>query len=229
MGAGMAKTGLFGVGTFVVPILATILGSKSSTGFLLPILIIADVFGVLYYKKYAKWDYLIKLFPATALGVFFGIYVGDLIDPVGFKYLLVSLIVIGLGLMLLKEWKSDFVIPNYTWLAWVVGFFGGFVTMIANAAGPIMAIYLISMGLPKNVFIGTAAWFFLIVNTFKVPFHVIFWETIDLNSFVVNLSLAPAIVLGAFIGVKVVRLLPEKPFRIFAYISIALATLKMLV
>lgn len=99
--------------------------------------------------------------------------------------------------------------------------------MIGNAAGPVMSIYFLSMMLPKNSFIGTGAWFFLIINLFKIPFHITIWKTIDLNSFTLDLAMFPAIMIGAFLGIKVVKIIPEKPYRIFIIVTTALAALKL--
>ena len=99
--------------------------------------------------------------------------------------------------------------------------------MIGNAAGPVMSIYFLSMMLPKNKFIGTGAWFFLIINLFKIPFHVLVWETIDLKTFTLDLAMFPVIMLGAFLGFKLVKYIPEKPYRIFIIVTTALAAIKL--
>jgi hypothetical protein len=118
--------------------------------------------------------------------------------------------------------------PEKRWFSPVFGVTGGFATMIGNAAGPIMAIYLQSMRLPKNSYIGTGAWFFLIINYTKVPLQVIFWKNITWNSFSFNLMLLPAIALGAFLGVKLVNMLPEKAYRIFILASTGISALFLL-
>ena len=97
--------------------------------------------------------------------------------------------------------------------------------MIGNSAGSIMALYLLAMRLPKNVFIGTAAWFFLIINIFKVPFHIFYWETIHLNSFLFDLLILPAILAGVIVGIKVVKLFSEKLFKILIIITTLITSL----
>jgi hypothetical protein len=110
-----------------------------------------------------------------------------------------------------------------------VGFLGGFITMIGNAAGPIMSIYFLSMGFDKNKFIGTAAWFFLFVNLFKVPMHVFIWKTIDLNILLFDLSLFPFILVGAVTGVWIVKKIPERPYKIFVIVSVILSTFNLFI
>jgi uncharacterized membrane protein YfcA len=106
-----------------------------------------------------------------------------------------------------------------------LGFSGGFSSMIGNAAGPIITLYFLSMRLPKNEFIGTGAWFYLIMNVMKVPFHVFVWKTINLNTLILNILVAPVILFGAFIGIHVVKLIPEKIYRVFIIISTIFAVI----
>jgi len=100
--------------------------------------------------------------------------------------------------------------------------------MIGNAAGPVMTVYFLSIGFKKNKFIGTAAWFFLAVNIFKVPFHIFSWKTINLSILYFGLSLVPFIVIGALSGVWVVKKIPEKPYRLILFVSVLLSVLKLL-
>ena len=155
----MAKTGLGGLGMIVVPVLANIFGSKSSTGILLLLLIMADFFGVYYYHRHAELKKIIQLVPSALMGILTGVYVGDKISDTHFQILLGAIIISGALMMIIK---ID--VKRNKSLSLLVGFFGGFITMVGNAAGPIMSIYFLSMGFEKNKFIGTAAWFFLFVN-----------------------------------------------------------------
>jgi uncharacterized membrane protein YfcA len=90
-----------------------------------------------------------------------------------------------------------------------------------------MALYLLSMQLPKMAFIGTAAWFFLIINWFKIPFHVFIWETINWDSFLLDLVTLPAVAMGALIGVAVVKRIPENIYRWFIISTTAVASIAM--
>ncbi len=188
----------------------------------------ADVIAVSYYHRHADLKLLLKLAPATITGVVIGVYVGDAINAEQFRNLLAIIILGGIALMVWNESKkSHESIPHNWWFASFAGLMGGFTTMIGNAAGPVMTIYFLSMGLKKNNFIGTAAWFFLLVNVFKVPFHVLSWETITARTFLFDLSLLPVIIIGGAIGISVVKLIPEKPYRIFIIVSTILAAVKL--
>lgn len=222
---GMAKTGVHGMSMFTVPLLAIIFGGKSSSGLMLPMLIMADIFAVKYYHQHANWSYLVKLFPSAAVGVIFGTWLGNFIDDDTFK-LLMSLFIFGsLGIMLWMEKFNKESVPDYLWFALLMGFLGGVTTMIGNLAGSVMALYLLSMRLPKNVYIGTAAWFFLVVNVFKLPFHIVVWESIDTESFMLNLICLPFIGLGAWVGIEVIKKIPEVYYRWLVILMTAIAAI----
>ncbi|HEY9045546.1 MAG TPA: TSUP family transporter, partial [Ohtaekwangia sp.] len=89
--------------------------------------------------------------------------------------------------------------------------------------------YFLSMRLPKNTFIGTTAWFFMVMNWFKVPFHVFAWHTISWNTFLLDLIAIPLIAVGAFLGVVIVRNIPERLYRWFIIGMTLIAAIMMLV
>ena len=213
---GAAKTGLSGAGLLVVPILAGVFGGKSSTGLLLPMLCFADVFAVKYYNRHANWKYVFKILPCALCGVVLGLIVGHQISEESFRTLLAVIIISSIILMIWYDLKKQrLTIPDYWWFSSILGLAGGFTTMVGNAAGPVLAIYLLSMRLPKNSYIGTGAWFFFIINLSKVPLHIFVWETITLKSFLFDLIQIPAIAIGAYLGIQIVKILPEKPYRVF--------------
>ena len=225
---GMAKTGVQGVGMMAVPILAIIFGGKESSGIMLPILILADMFGVTYYHRHADFSHLVKLLRPTIIGVLLGTYVGSSIDDEQFRLIMGITI---LGSLILMMWKqsAEGIVTSHWSFAWAVGLAAGFTTMVGNLAGTVMALYLLSMRMPKNQFIGTAAWFFLCINLFKVPFHIWAWQSISVSSFLLDLCLLPAIALGAFLGIRIIKRLPEMAFRYFIIIMTLVAAIFMIV
>lgn len=224
---GMAKTGVSGVAMFAVPIMAVIFGGKASSGLMLPMLIMADLFAVNYYHRHANWNYLLKLFPSAAIGVLVGTLLGNIIDDQQFRLIMGVFIFVSLAIMLWMETNKQVKVPDYLWFAILMGLLGGITTMIGNLAGAVMALYLLSMRLPKNEYIGTAAWFFLVINLFKVPFHIVSWHSIDLNSFMLNLLGLPFIALGAYCGIVIVKRIPEKQFRYLILSMTAIAAVFM--
>jgi len=227
IGIGMAKTGLGGIGLLIVPVMAGIFGAKSSTGIVLILLIMADLFGVGYYHQHADLKKIIRLAPSSIFGIFVGIFVGDNISEGNFKIILSVTVLLGALLMLFHK-SDDNIDKTNIFFTIFVGLLAGFSTMVGNAAGPIMTIYFISMGFKKNKFIGTAAWFFLLVNLFKVPFQIFIWRTIDTKVVLFDLCLFPLIYIGAIAGVWIVKKIPEKPYRIFLIVSVFMSTVRLL-
>jgi uncharacterized membrane protein YfcA len=225
---GMAKTGVHGAGMLSVPLLALIFGGQKSSGVMLPILVLADVLGVWYYHRHASWEHLRTLFPWAALGVVLGTIVGSYIDDKVFKAIMAVVIVASVGTMIWLERGHREQVPHNKTFGAASGILGGFTSMVGNLAGTVMAVYFLSMRLPKNAYIGTTAWFFMVTNWFKVPFHVFAWHTINVNTLLLALITLPAIVLGAFLGIHIVKILSEKMYRWFIIVMTLVAALFML-
>lgn len=223
---GISKTGIQGIGTLAVPILALTAGAKPSTGLILPMLCIADLIAVLYYRRTAKWKYIIKLLPFTLLGFIIALLVDSMIPAQKFRQLLAFVILIGLIVLLYSEKQKETSKHLSTWwFAPLFGLLGGFSTMIGNAAGPIMAVYLLAMKLPKYAFVGTSAWFFLIVNYIKLPLQIWAWNNITLETLLINLYALPFIVIGAILGILLTKHLPEKSYRNIVIVLTLISTL----
>lgn len=215
MCVGMSKTGVHGAGNISVPLLAIVFGARLSSGIMLPMLCLADVMGVWYYHRHASWDHLKKLLVWSIFGIILGTYVGDMIDAQSFKYVMVGIIFVSVAVMIWMERGHKEDIPDYAWFAAICGVGAGFTSMIGNLAGAFAAIYLLSMRLPKNSYIGTSAWFFMVINWVKVPFHVWVWKTISWDTFLLDLLTLPVIAFGAWIGIIIVRNLSEGGYRWF--------------
>lgn len=227
---GMSKVGVPGVSMLVVPTLAIIFGGKASTGILLPILMMADVFAVTYYHRHAEWKYLWKLLPFAFIGIGTALWVGEVVNDEWFKNIIAVMVFLSIGLMLWRDRKKEQnSFPDSWWFAAFMGILGGFATMIGNVAGPIFAIYLLAMHLPKNKFIGTTAWFFLIVNFSKFPLHILVWKTIDWQTLSLDLMLLPGIALGAFLGIQLIKKISDKLYRTAVIIVTALSAFLLLI
>ena len=225
---GMAKTGIHGAGMVAVPLLAIGFGGRTSSGIMLPILILGDLMAVYHYHRYAQWKYLNRVLPFAFLGVLLGAYVGIFIDDAVFRQVMASIIFLSTGIMVFNErYQSQMISQNWLLIV-VLGIAAGFTTMVGNLAGSVMAIYLLSLNLLKNQFIGTAAWFFLIINLTKVPFHVYSWETITWSSLFLDLLVLPFIAFGSFLGSQIVKRIPELIYRRFIIFMTILAALIMM-
>jgi uncharacterized membrane protein YfcA len=216
---GMAKAGIAGTGLMIVPIMAYVFGGKVSTGLVLPMLIIADIFAVRHYNRHAEWKHIIRLMPWAAAGILVGVFVGGIVSDLIFKKIMAALIFLGIAIMIWRDVRKTRSLPSGRWLAPATGTAGGFATMMGNAAGPIMSLYLLAMRLPKLNFIGTAAWFFFLVNVFKVPFHVFVWKTITVESAALDLAMTPAILGGVWLGIRIVKVIPENAYRVLVIVT----------
>ncbi len=223
---GFSKSGIKGIGIIIILILAFVFGEKASTGILLPMLISADILAVSYYNRHTKWKFIKKLIPAMALGVLVGVWVGDVISELVFKRIMAIIIIGSIVIMLYFENRKTS-IPHTKWFSNTAGFLAGFTTMIGNLAGPIANIYFLAVRLPKNEFIGTAAWLFFIINVFKLPFHIFVWETVSIKSLALNMVLVPAIVAGFFLGAGLVKHISNVNYRRFIIAVTAIGGLLM--
>lgn len=210
---GAAKAGLPGMGLLVVPLMAEIFPARYSTGVVLPMLIVADICAVKVYHRHADWSKIVRLLPPTLHGVFMGVLIMGRVDDQQFKAAvgLTVLLLAGLMIMNKKGWIAKDNVPENSLFSFFIGTLVGITTMVANAAGPIAAIYFLALKLDKTQFIGTSAWFFLIVNLFKVP-----WSAqlgfIDSSSLSFNLVQVPSILLGMACGVVLVRRMSAELF-----------------
>jgi len=220
---GLAKTGLSGVSLLFVPLMAAAFGAKASTGLLLPMLCFGDLFGVAYYRRHSDTQQLVRLLPWALVGLAAGVGVGAGMADGDFKRLLGVLVLVCLALMVWQDRQKDLQVPTGWWFPALAGLAAGFTTMVGNAAGPVMTLFLLSMRLPKNVFIGTAAWFFLVINLVKVPLQVVFWHNISWQTLAVDVGAVPFIALGAWLGLKIVGRMPEGFYKNFVLVMTAVS------
>ena len=212
---GMSKTGMQAVNMVSIPMMAVAFGAKESTGVILPMLCFADLVAVLYYRRNAEWKYVAKLLPSAVAGFFVALAVDRAIDPAWFKNLMGICIIAGLAVMFFERGARENPACGKWWFSALFGLLGGFTTMIGNAAGAVMAVYLLSMRLPKLNFVGTNAWFFLTVNYLKLPLQYFAWDNISARTLAIGAAGIPFILAGALFGIWFVKKLPEKAFRAF--------------
>ncbi len=225
---GLSKSGIKGIGIIIVVILAFVFGEKASTGVLLPMLIAADVFAVIYYNRHAQWYIIKKLIPWMVVGVLVGVWVGNDISEIIFKRMMAIIIIVSVLIMFYTENRKSNKVPTNKLFSTIAGFLAGFTTMIGNLAGPISNIYFLAMRFPKNEFIGTAAWLFFIINVFKLPFHVFIWKTVTKETLVLNSVLIPTVIIGFFLGAYIVKLISNVNYRKFILIVTAIGGIIML-
>jgi uncharacterized protein len=216
---GFSKTAVSGANTVSLAIFAAVLPARASTGALLPILIAGDVLAVLTYRRHAHWPTLWRLFPAVAVGVIAGTLFLQWADDGIVRTSIGAILLFMAGVTLWRRRAADAAeepeeVATRTGRvkARSYGVLGGFTTMVANAGGPVMSMYLLSAGFRKLGFLGTSAFFFLIVNVSKVPFSVGL-GLIDGHSLLLDLALVAFVVPGAFLGKWAVNRINQKLFE----------------
>lgn len=222
---GLSKSGLKGIAILAVTLLAIVFGGKSSTGILLPMLMVGDVFAVIYYNRHAQWKYLFRLMPWMLAGVLLGVWVGEEIPETTFRHGMAAIIILTVIMMFWWEKRKDRPVPEQWWFAGGMGLAAGFTTMVGNLAGAFTNIFFLAMRLPKEEFIGTAAWLYFIVNLFKLPFHIFVWETVSMDTVALNLRLLPGITIGLLVGVRLIKLIKNHQYRKLILVLTAIGAL----
>ena len=251
---GMSKGGIPGAGNLTVAIFALVLedalgpvGVPMSVGLLLPVLISADVAATGVYRRHADWKYILRLLPCFLMGTVLGWWVFDYFqgwnDRVSQLKTLIGVILLSMTalhfVLQARKKKKAGELPSAEGtstqnppkgsmgLGIVFGSIGGVATMLANAAGPIAQLYLLVMGLPKYVFIGTSAWLFLIVNVCKIPFMIdlgiITWESIVVSGWLFIPAMS-----GAVLAPMIVKRINQQIFETMIWFFIILAGFRMI-
>jgi uncharacterized membrane protein YfcA len=227
---GLSKTGIAGVSVLSVALFANALPARASTGALLPLLLCADLFGVAFFRKHAEWAYLWRLCPWVVAGILAGYWALDKVSSEQVQRLIGGILVTMVALQVWRQREGESLaahVPHTLAFTAAMGVLAGFTTMVANAAGPVMVLYLLAVGLPKLAFVGTGAWFFLLVNAFKVPFSahlgLITAESLKLDAWLI-LPMVP----GALLGPRLLRLINQRAFERLALGLALLAALRLL-
>jgi uncharacterized protein len=210
---GLSKAGLKGIDLVNVAIMAIVFGGKASTGIVLPLLCIGDIFAVVYYHRHAEWKQFWRLVPWIILGILIGVYTGKDLNEAIFRRVMAVIIILSVIIMLWLEIRKTIKLPQNKLFAATIGSIAGFTSMLGNLAGAYSNLYFLAMRTPKNNFIGTAAWLFLIINYLKLPFQILYWKNIDLPSLKTDLVLLPVMVIGFWTGAKIVARIKDESYR----------------
>ena len=219
---GFAKTAVSGTGSLAVAGFALVLPARESTGTILPLLILGDLFAIGFYRRHTDWRLIRRLVPWVGIGIVAGAgFVAAVDDTVMRRTIGLVLLLLTVGQLVtrggrLARWlgppQAGAPSAGHRWAAAVAGVAAGFVTMVANAAGAVMTVYLLLSGLAMLEFLGTAAWFFFLVNLAKLPFSIGLGLVVP-GSLLLDLVLAPLVAVGAFGGLWLVRRMDEDQFE----------------
>jgi uncharacterized protein len=226
---GLSKAGFSGISMVSVVLLADIYGSKASVGLALPLLIAADLIAYPAFIKHGSWRPVWKLLVPTLIGITLGWWVlGEISDSAARRVIGICVLTM-VALQAFRQWKpigfDRFVQAKSFGMS--AGVLGGFATMLANAAGPVIQLYLLSKKVPKMELIGIGARFFLLINLIKIPLNARL-ALITTDSLLDNLRLLPAVVLGIFGGKWLVRKIPQAAFEWIIVIFSMIAGLRMI-
>lgn len=214
MGIGFSKAGFAGVSMLHVVIYASVFEPKASTGVLLPMLVAGDLCAIGFFGRSANWPQVRRLLPPTLIGVLIGWRMMDRLDGDQFK-LVVGGIILSLAAVQafrMRRPEALSALPGHWGFAITLGVLAGVTTMLANAAGPVVALYLLAVAMPKWELIGTAAWLFLILNVCKLPLSAQ-QDLIDGRTLLINAALVLWIPLGMLVGQWLVHRVPQSAFN----------------
>jgi uncharacterized protein len=213
---GISKTALPGGSILAIALFAAVLPARTSTAATLLLLMVGDVFALLAYRRHAHWPTLLRLAPAVVAGLLLGFAFLALTGDGVVRRAIGVILLLMIAVTLWRRWRQaraeqEAAARGGALLAGVYGTLGGFTTMVANAGGPVMSMYFLATRTPVQVFLGTSAWFFAIINVIKVPFLAgigLFTGPVLLTDAI----LAPLVVLGALVGLRVARRLDQRLF-----------------
>lgn len=228
---GYSKTALGGLAVVSVAIFASILPARQSTAAILAVLIVGDLVAVWHYRHDADWAIVRRLLPAVLPGLVLGSLFLGLVDDTVLRRSIGGILLVLVLLQLWVKWRSGEEpsrVHERRAAAWAAGTGAGFATMTANAAGAVMTLYLSASGIDKRRFVGTNAWFFLIVNLVKVPFSVglglLDWRDAGRAGL-----LAPLVLLGGLLGYATVKRISQRGFDVAVLLASAVAAAALLV
>ena len=238
---GFAKTAIGGVASISVAIFAAVLPARESTGALLPLLIVGDLFALSAYRSHADWRLILRLVPTVVVGIGIGAYFVARVDDTVMRR---TIGVVLLGLVAMSLWTrarrvsvegaavtGTAAVATVSPLrrraaAAVYGALTGFTTMVANAGGPVMSLYMIATRMPMLTFLGTGAWLFAVFNVVKVPFMVGL-GLLTPGSLALDAALVPALLLGALVGRRVIRRIDQALFERLVLVVTVVSSLNL--
>ncbi len=233
---GLSKTALPGAGLLSVPLIAMIVDGRLIAGASLPLLMVADVFAVSWYRQHARWDLLTPLVVwvgvGFGLGISFYVAVGSSLRVIDVAIGVIVLAMVALQLW--RMWRRRPPAPSTPRDAVVYGAAGGFTTFVSNSAGPVVNTYLVGLGLGKHELVGTSAWFYFAVNVAKIPFYIALGAFTAGGSFFTgatllwNLAMVPAVVAGVYAGRWALPRIPQQTFVVLVLVLSAAGGIKLL-
>ena len=231
MAVGVSKTALPGVNTLAIAIFAAILPARASTGALLVLLIVGDAFAIWTHRKHARLKALLPLIPAVAMGLVLGWGFLLLATDTWTRKVIGAILLLVVGVTLWRRrlaTAAEGAQSQGLVAARAYGTLGGFTTMVANAAGPVMSMYFLAARFPMRAFLGTTAWFFAGINLAKLPFSISL-GIIQVPTLLMDVLLVPGVVAGAFLGRFLLGKLDQVTFERIVIVLTVVGALYLLI
>lgn len=220
---GFSKTAIGGVAMVAVVLAAVVLPARDSTGVVLVMLLVGDLVATWTYRRNVDWALIGRL----VVPVLAGIGLGALFLTIADNLMLKRTIGVILAVLLVIGLWPDRLGADRRGVGMAYGGLAGFTTMVANAGGPPMNLYLLAAKYDKWRFLGTTAWFFLAVNLTKVPFSIgngiVRGETA-----LVAAVLAPLVLVGTWIGRVTIKRIDQATFERLVTVFVAVAAAYLL-
>lgn len=228
---GVSKAAVPGANTVTIAIFAAILPARQSTGTLLLLLIVGDLLALAMYRRSANWRELLRLAPAVAVGVLLGVLFLALADDEVVRRSIGIVLLLVIAVTLVRRRLTRALAAEkrqHPVVATTYGALGGFTTMAANAGGPVMSMYFLASRFSVTEFLGTAAWFFFLVNLTKVPFSIGL-GLITVPGLLLDLVLVPAVIVGALCGRWLAPRIPQRIFELLVIVLTVVGAMYLLV
>ncbi len=227
---GLSKAGFSGISMVSVVLLAEIYGPKASVGLALPLLIAADLMAYPAFVKHGSWRPVWKLLVPALIGIAVGWWLLGSISDIASRRIIGICVLLMVSLQVSRRWKQMTFdrLSESKIFGLSAGVLGGFATMLANAAGPVIQLYLMARNIPKMELIGIGARFFLLINIIKIPLNARL-ALITPDSLMDNLKILPAVVLGIFGGKWLLRKVPQAAFEWMIVVFSMLAGLRLII
>lgn len=221
--------GAFGGGFAIVgiPLLSTVMDPVTAGGLLAPLFIAMDLYALRYWKPttWSKPD-LVLLLPGLVTGIGFGYLLFRALDH---RAIAIVMAVVTLAFVGLWLWRGGDATPHPRSRpkAVAAGFTSGITTMVAHSGGPPLAMYLLPLGLSKEIYAGTTSLFFTIGNATKlVPWLLLVqlaptvWALMAICLF--------AIPAGVWLGWRLNGALDQRQVYRACYVLLVATSLKLL-
>lgn len=233
---GLSKTAIPGAGMLTVPIVAAIVDGRMIAGTSLPLLLVADLFAVSWYRHHTRWELLRPLAVWVAVGfgagTVFYVAVGSSVRPIDVTIGVTILVMVVIQLWRMVRRRPPK--PATPSDAVLYGTAGGFTTFVSNSAGPVINTYLVGLGLGRDELVGTSAWFYFAVNLAKIPLYLGlgWWTTggpfMTGESLLWGLTMVPGVVAGVYLGRWILPRISQQTFVVLVLVLSAAGGIRLL-